>query len=867
MKWYSVFLYLLLPAFFFSCNAPQKKRVAKVLEEGVSQALAEKRAQNISKVVYKLHFVIPGNKSVPLTGEMEMAFDVKDPAKEVILDFQQKKSAFKILYVNGKKSDKYRIENRHIIIEPGTLKTGRNILGMEFTPSDLSLNRNSDYMYTLFVPDRASTAFPCFDQPDIKGQFILALDVPDGWEAVSNGPLVSKKPVKKQQRFTFAQTKPMSTYLFAFAAGKFEKISKTIEGHAVTFYYRETDKQKIKKNLDDILLLQADAVTWMEQYTKMVYPFQKFAFVAIPSFQYSGMEHPGAVFYRAGKLFLDPSPTLTQKLNRAKLIAHETAHMWFGDLVTMKWFDDVWLKEVFANFLADKMANPSFPTLNHKLLFVTDHFPKAYAVDRTKGTHPIKQKLENLKMAGTLYGPIIYHKAPIVMQKLEKMMGYEQFRKGLTEYLRGFAYSNADWDDLIEIMDKHSDKDLKKWSDAWVKEAGMPVYKTTQVMDEMYIDQFDSQGKTRIWPQTVDLFFVKDGKYREDSFYDDQRQYIEPMRDQPDFIFLNEKGNLYGYQVFDENSRAFIMGRNMFGMPPVTRASVYINQWEDMLNFNTWPIDLRSIYPYYIKTEKSEPNINLLLGYYRELFWRYSLPAERDSIAPKMEALLWKKMNEAKTQSLKSSYFKTYVNTAVTPAAVKRLVDIWNQKTTIKGLQLTENDFIDLACELAVRKETPAGKFIPDDLLQQQLNRIKNPDRKKEMAFILPALNNNPGVRAEFFENLKLPENREHEPWVLKAVHYMNHPLVAVHSEKFVLPAMEMLDEIQQTGDIFFPKDWLTETFYGHNTVRVAKEIKEFLDKDHDMNPTLRSKLAQAADPVFRSAKILYSDNEYFNEE
>ncbi len=864
MKWYSVFLYILLPAIFFSCNAPQQKTERNVLEQGVSQTLARQRAQNISKVVYKLHFVVPENKSVPLTGEMEMAFDVKDPAKEVVLDFQQRKSAFKVLYVNGHKSGKYRFENEHIIIPGGTLKQGRNILGMEFTPSDLSLNRNGDYMYTLFVPDRASTAFPCFDQPDIKGQFILALDVPQGWEAVSNGPLVSQKPVKKSERFTFAQTKPLSTYLFAFAAGKFQKVSKTIEKHGVTFYYRETDKQKVKKNIDDIMLLQADAITWMEQYTKMVYPFQKFSFVALPSFQYSGMEHPGAVFYNAEKLFLNPSATLTQKLTRAKLIAHETAHMWFGDLVTMKWFDDVWMKEVFANFLADKMANPSFPTLNHKLLFLTDHFPKAYSVDRTKGTHPIKQKLENLKMAGTLYGPIIYHKAPIVMQKLEKMLGYEPFRQGVIDYLRTYAYSNADWDDLVAVLDKKTDKDLKKWSDVWVKEEGMPVYKTTHVMDEMYIDQFDNQNKMRVWPQNIDLFYVKEGKYRETSFYDDKQQYVEPMLDQPDFIFLNEKGNLYGYQVFDDNSRAFIMGRNMFRMPSLTRGAVYINQWEDMLNFNTWPIDLRSIYPYYIKEEKSEPNINLLLGYYRELFWRYSLPEERDSIAPGMESLLWRKMNEAETASLKSSYFKTFMKTAVTPASVKKLVEIWEKKKTVEGLPLSERDFMDLACELAVRKETPAGNLIPDDLLQRQLARIKNPDRKKEMEFILPALNKNPGVRAEFFETLKLPENREHEPWVLKALHYLNHPLVAVHSRKFILPAMEMLEEIQQTGDIFFPKDWLTQSFYGHNSVEAAKLINEYLNKHHDMDPVLRSKLVQAADPVFRSAKILYSDNQYF---
>jgi aminopeptidase N len=280
-----------------------------------------------------------------------------------------------------------------------------------------------------------------------------------------------------------------------------------------------------------------------------------------------------------------------------------------------------------------------------------------------------------------------------------------------------------------------------------------------------------------------------------------------------------------------------------------------------MLNYNTWPEDLRSIFPYYIKTENQKANIKLLLGYYKKLFWRYSLPGERDSIAPVMEKLLWTKANQTDDEVLKREFFETYLNTAITPQSIKKLVDIWNEKTSVKGLKLKGDDYTEIACELAVRKETPAGKFIPDNILKQQLERINGKQKKNDFAFLMPALNKNPGVRAEFFETLKLPASRGNMPLVLKALHYLNHPLVALHSESFILPAMEMLEEIKEINGMVYVKTWLDETFYGHNSKQVAKLIDEYLNKKHDLDAVLRTEILQASDPVLRASKILNPEN------
>ena len=291
-------------------------------------------------------------------------------------------------------------------------------------------------------------------------------------------PVIQTTEKDSARSLSFGPTKPISTYLFAFVAGKFDSISRTLEGRKITLYHRENDTIKVKRNLDAIFASHFHSLAWLKDYTGIDYPFGKLDIILIPDFQYSGMEHPGAIYYRDSQLFLNENPTVTQKLGLASLIAHEVSHQWFGDLVTMRWFNDVWLKEVFAGFMADKIVNPLYPDINHDLNFLLSHNPRAYSIDRTEGANPIRQNLDNLLFAGTLYGDIIYHKAPIMMRQLELLMGAESFKKGIREYLQTYSMNNADWEDLVSILDPLTPQNLKSWSNAWVDRPGMPEIKT-----------------------------------------------------------------------------------------------------------------------------------------------------------------------------------------------------------------------------------------------------------------------------------------------------------------------------------------------------------------------------------------------------
>ena len=219
-------------------------------------------------------------------------------------------------------------------------------------------------------------------------------------------------------------------------------------------FHRETDAAKVARNRDAIFDLHAAALDWLERLHRHPLPVRQVRFPAGAVVPVRRDGAPGAIFYNASGLLLDESATQNQKLGRASVIAHETAHMWFGDLVTMRWFDDVWMKEVFANFMAAKIVNPSFPAINHELRFLLAYYPPPTTSTGPPGTNAIRQRLDNLNEAGTLYGAIIYQKAPIVMRQLEMIVGADGFRDGLREYLEAHAFGNATWPDLIALLDR-----------------------------------------------------------------------------------------------------------------------------------------------------------------------------------------------------------------------------------------------------------------------------------------------------------------------------------------------------------------------------------------------------------------------------
>ena len=833
----------------------------KLTEQGVSWELATYRAASISDIRYDVNLVIPDSLHEAIEGNITFHFHLDKVTHPVIIDFNQ--PAESVLAVHRNENPlPYSIENNHIVLLG--LETGDQSITIDFIAGDISLNRNPEYLYTLFVPDRASFAIPLFDQPNLKARFTLSLTIPDAWEAVANGPLVSTIADVNGKKYQFGETKPISTYLFSFAAGKFEKVVAEREGLKMTMFHRETDQEKVARNASPIFDLHHTALTWLESYTGIDYPFQKFDFVLIPTFQYGGMEHPGAIQYRASSLFLDESATQNQYLGRASLIAHETAHMWFGDLVTMNWFDDVWTKEVFANFMAAKIANPTFPEINHDLRFLLRHYPSAYSVDRTAGANPIRQPLENLQMAGTLYGAIIYQKAPIVMRQLEQLVGEDTFREGMRTYLDRFQFANATWDDLIAILDALSPEDLRSWSTVWVDEPGRPIintriaYQDNGTIKTLVLDQHDPADKGRIWNQRLELAMG----------YADSLRYLPVQLSEgsvaltsvagelaPNFILPQGKGIGYGLFNVDQRTLDYLSIHIQSIEDPVLRGVAWTTLWDAVLEQRLAPAEFIELCLASLSEERDQLNIQRILGYLGNAYWQYLPKDNRLSLAPALEKNLLDNLRDAPNPSLQSAFFNAFRSIVLTDDGLTYLRSVWDESTSINGLKFSERDFTAMAAALVIRLEANA-----EIILDAQQVRIKNPDRLARFKFVRPALSPNKSVRDSFFDSLQESKNREQEPWVLDAIGYLHHPLRHTSSEAYILPSLELVHVIQQTGDIFFPKRWLDATLGAYQTQSAATTVRAFLDANPNYPYRLRNKILQSADELFRAAKIVDHD-------
>jgi len=850
------YLRFLFPLLFILISCASRRTVNDpVLETGVDRSLALYRKAVLSDIRYALELNIPAEQAKAISAQETLTFSLTSVRLPVQLDFKEDPAKISMLMINGQHAA-VDYQKEHLLLPPGFLKKGVNVVQIEFTAGDGALNRNSDYLYTLFVPDRARTVFPCFDQPDLKAIYTLTLHLPQTWEAIANGGLKDSVIGQQYKTYHFKPSNLLSTYHFAFAAGNFRLHTAAVGAMTTDFLYRETDKTKITPSLPAIFAIHSAALKYYEHWTGIPYPFQKFGFVAIPDFQFGGMEHPGAIQYKASSLFLDTGATKDQLNSRNNLIAHETAHMWFGDLVTMDWFSDVWMKEVFANFMADKSAEETAGRDAYALKFLIDHLPAAYAVDRTEGANPIRQPLDNLKDAGSLYGNIIYHKAPVMMQQLESLMGKAQFQQGVREYLHQFANGNASWPDLIQILDRYTPANLQQWNKVWVNESGRPVisYAVTyedEKITRLQISQRPEYGQKRIWPQTFELSLFYPGSVKVlHANFTSEKLVVKEAKGlaRPMFILFNSAGDGYGQWPVDPE-----LPQQLFSLEkPLHRATAYISLYEQMLSGKVIrPDELLALYVKGLEKEQEELNIKLLTSYISTIYWQFSTPAQRKRLSAGLEKQIWAALQQQKAPNNRKLLFKVYQDIFMSAEARNRLYQVWKNQQPPAGVTLAEDDYTSLALSLAVRDDADPV------ILKIQNTRITNPDRKKRFEFIMPAVSGDQAKRDKFFNSLKLLPNRARESNVLGALYYLHHPLRQAYSIRYLQQSLDLLEEIQSTGDIFFPQSWLQATFGTYQTKQAAAIVRNFLVAHPDYNPKLKAKILQNSDNLFRAEKLV----------
>ena len=331
------------------------------------------------------------------------------------------------------------------------------------------------YATTQFESTDARRAFPCFDEPAQKATFDITLVVDNGDTAISNGHIVSDTPGPAAGKHTlkFSATPKMSTYLVAMAVGDFQ----CDEGQADAIPIRVCGTPD-KKPLGEVALRYAQEILkYYNQYYGIKYPYGKLDVVGLPDFEAGAMENTAAIFYRESLLFIDDKNASVGSHAAVFLVlAHEMAHQWFGDLVTMKWWDNIWLNEGFANWMEKKPMQELHPEWNATLDGVNDT-NNALQVDSLKNTHAIRARAETPDEINELFDSISYDKGAAVLRMIESYVSPEVFRRGVNIYLRKFQYSNATAEDFWTTMTQASGRPVDRIMPTFVNQPGVPLVK------------------------------------------------------------------------------------------------------------------------------------------------------------------------------------------------------------------------------------------------------------------------------------------------------------------------------------------------------------------------------------------------------
>ncbi len=334
------------------------------------------------------------------------------------------------------------------------------------------------YAATQFEATDARRAFPCFDEPEFKARFTLELVHDPKLQAIANAPIERTEQLPDGRQLTrFAEMPKISTYLVAFTVGPYASTeeTRTRSGLPVRVW--------LPPGLVDKGIYARDShvrsVQWLEDYTAIPYPYQKLDAIGIPDFEAGAMENPGAITYRTQLLAADAETASTSAFKRIySVVSHELTHMWWGDLVTMAWWNDLWLNESFASFVGEKATDALNPEWGYLRDMAAEATP-AYNLDQLVSTHPISMEVRNAEEAAQRFDAITYLKGQAVLRMIESFIGEDAFREGVRIYLRRHAESNATADDFWRALDEASGRDVSAIANGWIHEPGHPLVSCT----------------------------------------------------------------------------------------------------------------------------------------------------------------------------------------------------------------------------------------------------------------------------------------------------------------------------------------------------------------------------------------------------
>ncbi|WP_373064002.1 M1 family metallopeptidase [Gemmatimonas sp.] len=839
---------------------------------GVSAELARRRAAQVTDVAYDLALRV--NAGDTATGRVTVSFTQRVPG-DVVLDFRG------LLVGDGRINGSAWPEvaaawNRHHLVIPAArLHTGRNSVEVAFaTPvaqAGASIIRNRDatdgnvYLYTLLVPSDANLLFPCFDQPDLKAKVRLSLTTPAAWRALANGAQIGADTAGALVTHRFAETQRLSTYLIAFAAGPWASVTRAVATTTkaapvpVSLWMRQSRKAEAES--DTLIEMNARALRWLGDWFGIPYAFDKFDALLAPAFPFGGMEHPGAVFYNEESFIYRERPTVSQLLGRQATTFHEVAHQWFGDYLTMRWFDDLWLKEGFATYMAARMQADLEPTSNAWKTFYLRNKPVAYATDATAGTTPIWQQLGNLDQAKSNYGPIVYNKAPGVLKQLEYLVGAAAFQRGVQDFLRTHAYGNGTWRELLGNVGRAAHRDLTAWGRAWMLRPGMPLVEQqltvrNGVVQRLALVQRAAQPSLSgrgAWPLKVQvlLYYANKPAVRLPVEMRGDTTIVTAAagRPAPDFVFANEGD--YGYAIVLPDSMSVQWLEQHIGRvdDDFLRAMLWGSLWDLVRDARLSPTRYADMVLRELPNERDEQITGTLVGRLTTVIGRYSDSTAREALLAQAEPLLLRgAADSARSYGQRKAQLDAVIGLARSRASLQRL-DGWLDRDSVVGLALRAPTRWSIVTRLVAR----AAPSAPSRLAAEA--RRDSTSEGQRQAFVADAARPNAANKEALFTRW-FGDAALNEEWVTSSLRSFHDGDQAAITKRYLVPALDTLPWIQQNRRIFFLGSWLGATIGGQHDAEALLQIDRWLKAHPALAADLNQKIRQSRDELERTMRI-----------
>jgi aminopeptidase N len=855
---------------------------------GVTHALALDRAARVSDIHYGLTFTLkPHAETMP--GKEQLRFTLSAAGASADLPIDYRDGTLSAATLNGQ-SLPTSLADGHLILPAHLLHAGENkfeaVFSSRIATAGAAITRyedkddGSEYIYSLFVPMDASMALPCFDQPDLKARFTVDIDAPKNWTVIAN---TSVKKVDwlddSGSLWKFPETRPLSTYLFAFAAGPWVSVHPTPGQPSV--YVRKSQLKRAEPEIPQLQEITARGMAWLADYFQQPFPFPKYDIVLIPGFPFGGMEHAGETFLREDVVLFRTAPTAADRFGRNITTLHELTHQWFGDLVTMRWFDDLWLKEGFAQYMAYRCLDSLQPADGAWKHFYEDIKPAAYGIDETEGTTPIFQSIPNLKDAKSAYGAIVYQKAPAILKQLEFTLGADNFRNGLRIYLKQHAYANAQWSDLVDALHTASGQDVRTWADSWVLHRGMPEVTASFSCDagkltELKLHQQDVLPDNFLWPITTNILihYPLDARRQPESIRFNWST-VEAVvhgtvgKPCPDFVFANVGDEAYGRFLLDPQSehtvRSMLTGGVAGGLTNPSeeelarqreynfmRSMLWGALWDNVHVANSSPRSYVDLALGVLLYERDETLFRVIAGHAATALHFYITGPSRDPFITKFEGIATMLMLQSNATGMRINSFRALTGIAETPAGRDTLKQLLAGKLSIPDVALRQLDRWNLIGRLIALNDPEAAAIFA---AEQQHD--KSGDALK-YAWSVQAGAPTATAKQQYFAQYLLPPTdpaAKPEDWLTQSLRPFNSWNQSALTEPYLHRALAQLPEIKRDRKIFFLGAWLGAFLGGQSSPAAATSVRQWLMQPN-IDPDLRLKVLESADELERTVRI-----------